>query len=341
MRTQVSVLLPVRNGATHLPAALRSLELQTHPPHQVVVVDDQSTDATAHILSAFSGRLPLHVVAGPGAGIARALNVGLPLCTSPWTARMDADDVMHPQRLAAQVHHVESHPDLGVCGTEVCSFPRRQVSPRRAAYDAWLSSLHTPEEHARDMFVEAPLAHPTALVRTHLLHQVGGYHGVPWPEDYDLWLRLHAAGVAFGKPPGVLHFWREHPARLSRTHADYEHRAIRACRLHHLCAHYKLRGRGVVVVGAGLEGKAAGRALHDMGVTVHAHVDVDPRKVGGVLHLEGGARVYGPDALPRLLERQPTPLAVVAIGTPGQRPMVRRELERWGLREGVDAVMAA
>ncbi len=336
-----SVLLPVRNGARHLASALQSLERQTQAPTQVVVVNDASTDGTERVIAAFQQRVPLTVVEGPGAGIAAALNAGLAHCTADWVVRMDADDVMHPERLAAQLSYVAREPEVGVCGTEVLSFPPGRVTERRAHYDAWLSSLHTPEEHARDMYVEATLAHPTAMIRTRLFRSVDGYRTVDWPEDYDLWLRLHGAGVRFGKPNGVLHFWREHPARLSRNHADYNLDAIRRCRLHHLADHWNLRLRGVVVVGAGTEGKLAGRGLLGLGVPILAHVDADPRKVGGRLAGEGGVRVHAPSDLLRLMEATSSPLAVVAIGTHNHRARLRTELAQLGLKEGVDMVMAA
>lgn len=337
----VCVLLPVRNAARHLPVALRSLVRQTLEPSQVVVVDDASTDGSAQVLAGFAHRLPLTVVAGLGRGLAHALNCGLAACSGEWVARMDADDVMHPHRLAAQAAFAVAHPEVAVVGCGVRSFPRAQVSARRHGYDAWLNSLTTPAQHARDMYVEAPLAHPSAMIRRAWLEQVGGYRHVGWPEDYDLWLRLHGAGARFAKPAGIHHLWREHPQRLSRTHTDYTLEAIRACRLHHLTQHWDLCQRGVVVVGAGFEGKRAGRGLLALGVPVLAHVDADPRKVGGRLDAEGGIRVHAPGALVGLLQRKPRPLAVVAVGTQGHRPVLRRELEAMGLVEGEDMVMAA
>jgi len=214
----VSVLMPVKNGARHLGAALHSVARQTVIPDEVVLVDDASADATFAVMHAWKNRLPITVVRGVGKGIAAALNAGLERCTGELIARMDSDDVMHPRRLELQVAHLETHPEEAVCGTGVVSFPPSRVSNKRAAYDAWISSLRSPEEHARDIYVEAPLAHPTVMLRAEALRSVGGYHAVPWPEDYDLWLRLHGAGYKMGKPDGILHFWREREDRLSRTH---------------------------------------------------------------------------------------------------------------------------
>jgi GT2 family glycosyltransferase len=338
---RVGVLLPVKNGARHLGAALRSLHAQTHPADEIVAVDDRSCDATHAILRAWMNRLPLRVVAGGGGGIAQALNRGLEVASQPWIVRMDADDVMHPRRIEKQLAFARDNPDLDVVGTEVLSVPPSRVTARRVAYDAWISSLHTPEEHARDIYVEAPLAHPTVMLRRSKLEEVGGYHKVEWPEDYDLWLRLHGAGARMGKPPGILHFWREHGARLSRTHVDYTLQAIRRCRLHHLVEHMNLKQRPVVMVGAGFEGKAAGRVLIEEGVHIVAHVDADPRKVGGRLMGEGGVRVFAASQLVPLARQNPDTVVVVAIGTAGARPGLRGELRALGFTEGLNAVVAA
>ncbi|MEW5847659.1 MAG: glycosyltransferase [Myxococcota bacterium] len=339
--TRISVLMPVKDGARWLPAALRSLARQSRPADEIVVVDDASADATYAVLSSWARRLPLKVVRGEGRGIARALNRGLAECGGELIARMDADDVSHPHRLAAQEQLLSARPDVGVCGTEVLSFPASRVTERRVAYDAWLSALRTPEEHARDIYVEAPICHPTACFRAEVLRAAGGYHDVPWPEDYDLWLRLHGRGVRMAKPTGVLHFWREGETRLSRRSGCYSLHAIRACRLHHLVQHFALRARGVVMVGAGLEGKAAARVLIGHGVTVYGHVDADPRKVGGRLMGEGGVRVWPVRELPRLMGEPTSPVAVVAIGTHGARPSVRAEMPALGLTEQVNAVVVA
>jgi len=341
LRVLVSVLLPVRNDARHLWQALASIHRQTRPVDEVVAVDDASGDLTHAVLKTWSSRLPMRIVLGSGGGIARALNTGLAVVQGDVVVRMDADDVMHPRRVAAQLEHLAQHPHLGVVGTEVVSFPSSRVSAKRQKYDHWLSSLHTPEEHARDMFVEAPLAHPTAMIRSALLRSVGGYQVVPWPEDYDVWLRLHRAGAAFGKPQGVLHFWRERPERLSRRHPDYTRDNIRRGKLHHLVEMFGLRVRPIVIVGAGIEGKAAGRVLLGLGAHILAHVDADPRKIGGRLAGEGGVRVLAPSEVPRLMAQTPRPLAVVAIGTAGHKPQLRAELQGWGLTEGGDAVLVA
>src|SRR5688500_12161517 len=112
----ITVLLPARDAARSLGAALESLRAQTLPPHRVVVIDDGSTDSTPALLNDL--RWPaLRVLRTPGVGIARALNLGLSTISEGFVARMDADDVCHPQRLERQLAHLG--PDLDLVGCEV------------------------------------------------------------------------------------------------------------------------------------------------------------------------------------------------------------------------------
>ena len=78
---------------------------------------------------------------------------------------MDADDVMHRERLAAQAAAFEQHPALSAVGCHVRLFPRRTMSPRLREYEEWLNGLRSTEHIARDAFVECPVAHPTLMMR--------------------------------------------------------------------------------------------------------------------------------------------------------------------------------
>jgi len=67
-------------------------------------------------------------------------------------------------------------------------------------YVRWLNELVTPADHARDLFVEAPLCHPSVTMRRERARaRAGGYVDTPWAEDYDLWIRLDSAGFELAK----------------------------------------------------------------------------------------------------------------------------------------------
>src|SRR5690606_25417557 len=101
-------------------------------------------------------------------------------------------------------------------------------------YERWLNSLVQPEDLARDIFVECPIAHPALVARRAAVLAVGGYRAPGWPEDYDLVLRLWAAGGRLANVPEVLLHWRERADRTSRTDPRYSADAFRRCKVHHL-----------------------------------------------------------------------------------------------------------
>jgi glycosyltransferase involved in cell wall biosynthesis len=329
----VSVLLPVWNAAGTLPACLRSLARQTLRDHEVVAVDDGSSDQTRAILSAHARRDPrLRLLARPHAGLVGALNAGLNEARAPLVARMDADDVAHPERLARQAAVFEQGPPGLVLGTRVRS-TGSAPGTGMLAYVAWSNGLLDHAAITRDMLVESPLVHPSVMLETAVLRRLGGYRDDACPEDYDLWLRAQAAGLRFHKLPERLLDWRDRPDRLTRTDPRYAPARFLRRKAEALVGR-GIASRGAVIWGAGDIGKAWARELLGRGVAVKAFAEVAPRRLGQRIH---GAPVLDVDAAARLVG----PLHLLAVGQPGARRRLREETRRRGLVEGDDVVAVA
>jgi glycosyltransferase involved in cell wall biosynthesis len=163
---RVAVLLPARDAAATVRAAAVSVLRGAYRDLALVAVDDGSRDATAEALERLAARdRRLTVLRGPGEGIARALGRALRACDAELVARMDADDVAWPRRLALQVEALDADPTLAAVGARVRLLPRAEVREGMRRYVAWLNGLTTPALVARDLFVEAPLVHPAAVIR--------------------------------------------------------------------------------------------------------------------------------------------------------------------------------
>lgn len=319
--------MPARDARATVRAAARSILRQTERDLALVAVDDGSADGTAEVLAELAERdRRVVLVRGPGEGIAGALQRGLARCDAAVVARMDADDLAHPRRLALQRAALEADPALWAVGSQVRAFPRRALRDGMRRYVGWLNALVTPALVARDLLVEAPLVHPAAALRREALARLGGWREGPFPEDYDLWLRAAAAGGALSNLPVPLLLWRERPERATRVDARYARDRHVALKCRHLAAEV-LRGRREVAVwGAGETGKAFADALAVEGVRVALFVEVDPRKVGRTVR---GAPVVGHAEARRA---RGLPL-LVAVGAPGARPLIRAELARQGFEE--------
>ncbi len=329
----VSILLPAYNAAATLPACLSSIRRQVFTDWECVVVDDGSTDGTGAIACAAARRdARFRVVAMPHRGIVAALQEGLRHCRAPLVARMDADDVMHRERLAAQAALLESDPTLDAVGCHVRLFPRRGMGPGLRQYEGWLNGLCSPEDVARDAFVECPVAHPTLMMRRRMA--VLGYEDRGWPEDYDLVLRALAAGLRIGVVPRRLLAWRDRRDRLSRADGRYSRAMFTACKAHYLAAKFLAGGDRYLLWGYGGTGQALYRALAALGKQPSHIVEVKPGRIGKRIH---GAMVIRPEALATI---EPARL-VVSVAHAGPRAEIRGILASLGWIEGRDFLCAA
>ena len=331
---QVSILMPVRNEGRYLQAALDSLYRQTCTRWELIAVDDGSNDRTAAILAGAAQRdSRVQVIRREGGGLVAALNAGLGACRAPLLARLDGDDICHPRRLELQAAYLDTHPDTGLVACNFRHFPRTGLKQGMIDYELWQNSLAEHPLIIRDLFVESPFVHPGIMTRRTILEDLEGYQDNSWPEDYDLWLRMAAAGVHFARLPQTLLFWRDHPERATRTMNEYASHAFRACKCHHLLNGFLQNTPDVVIAGAGLEARAWQRLLATVDVSVSTWLDVDPRKVGRILH---NAPVIPPEEL-QLNGRK----MIVAIGVRGAREQFRGVAKRRGWQEGMDFVCVA
>ncbi len=328
----ISVALPFRDAAETVGAALRSV-LAEPEVGEVIAVDDGSLDAGAAIVSAIAASdRRVRVVRGPARGIVGALDAALSRCAGAYVARMDADDVSLPGRIRAAVEVLDRDASLGAVGTRVTVVG---AAGGMAAYAAWQNGLITPDDHERELFVEAPLCHPSVVLRRAALDAVGAYRDTAWPEDWDLWLRLDAAGWGMAKVDEALFRWQHREGRLTFTHARYTWERLMDARAAYLPARLArvTAGRALAVWGAGPTGKALARALEGRGVRAARFVDIDPRKIGRTAR---GAPIVAADALDRTRD-----FCVVAVGARGARGLVRAHLAAHGWREGTDFIAAS
>jgi GT2 family glycosyltransferase len=331
------VLLPYRDARATLPEALKSILAQRDAPLELIAIDDGSRDDGARIVHDLAARdarvVPL---ATAGLGIAAALNRGLGVARAELIARMDADDVALPDRLAAQLSALSVRQELAALGTRVELFadPPASVEEGMRRYVAWQNALVEPRAHRDQLFVESPLCHPSVMLRRSALQAIGGYRDGPFPEDYDLWLRLDAAGFALAKLPEVLLRWRQSARAATRSDPRYARERFAPLKAPHLAARLRARPRPLDVWGAGRTGRRLARALEGCGLRADRFIDVDPRKIGRAAR---DAPIEPLSALAAPGQRA----LVVALGARGARDEARAYLTERGFSEGDDYLCAS
>lgn len=339
MAPLVSVLLPVRNAADFLPQALESLLAQSLADHEVLAIDDGSDDQgrTLAVLKDYAARDARLGVIEPGRiGIANALNRAAYQAGGKYLARMDADDDCHPERFRLQTGYLDAHPEIDVVGCRVGFGGDQAVASGYARHVEWINSLVTHEQMALGIFRDAPLAHPSVMIRASSFTRFGGYRHGEFPEDYELWLRWFESGARFAKVAEELLTWNDPPGRLSRSDSRYCPNAF-----HALKAEFLARWLGannphhpdVVVVGAGRITRRRAEWLCAHGVRIVAYLDIDPRKIG---RTHQGRPVLHHRQAPAVGEG----FVVSYVSTPGAAEYVAAHLEGMGYLPGKDYIQA-
>lgn len=331
----VSVVLPMKDAGHTLGEAIESVLAERDVSLELVCVDDDSRDETPFLVRERARTDPrVRLERSDGPGVVAALRTGVRHARAALIGRMDADDVNVPGRFAAEVAFLRARPDVAVVGTCVSVLLEDGDEAEGVErHVAWMNALITPEDHARERFVESPLCHPSTTFRRDAYEAVGGYREGPFPEDYDLWLRLVAAGHGLAKLPETMLAWRHRHDRVTFTDPRCSHDAIRTCKAMHLAAALAHESRSIVVWGAGRDGYKLARALREQGVSLGGFVDIDPKKIGG-------SRL----SLPIRDEHALTPgeaFVIVCVGTRGARAIIRDKLHARGFEELRDFVCAA
>ncbi len=335
----ISVVLPVRNPAAWLEGAIRSVLASRGAALELICVNDGSSDETPAHLEYWARRDPrVRVLHRPRRGIVAALNAGLAAARAPLIARMDADDEMHPERLLAQAKRLAHDPRLALVGCQVDSFREGGLAEGYRLYSAWVNALIEPGEIAREAFVECPVPHPTWMFRREVIHALGGYREHGWPEDLDLLYRALAAGWRMGKVARVLHRWRDHPGRLSRSDPRYSREAFARVKARFLARVHPMTA--AVVWGAGRTGKRLVRLLEQERVPTRVLIDIRPARVGTCWR---GIPILPPGRIRERKRawRQEGLRILGAVASRGARSEIRQELVAQGLREGEDFLMVA
>lgn len=205
---RVSVLMAAYNAMPYLPAAVESILEQTMTDFEFVIVDDGSTDKTPDYLASIEDAR-VRVITQANGGLAVALNHGLSHCRGESIARMDADDLSLPERLARQVEYLDNHPEIGCVGSQISHFGDVRVGG--------CLKLPTTHEEIRRALEEGrhAIVHASVMMRAELVKDIGGY----WPlrlvsEDHDLFLRLSEKSRIVTISP-VLYHVRVHRGSLN------------------------------------------------------------------------------------------------------------------------------
>lgn len=213
--SKVSVIIPAFNQARYLRAAIDSVRRQTYRDVELVVVDDGSTDETPDVLREYAGTPGVRTLRQQNAGVGAARNAGFAASTGSLVTFLDADDYFHPDRIAHQVGHFWSRPEIGF---GYCDIIRVGANDEVAdSYEVQGARLVLDGDIFDSLLMGGYFPPHTVIVRREIFEQSGGFDpALGGHADLDLWLRLSGAGVRADFLPEKLAYYRVHDGSMSR-----------------------------------------------------------------------------------------------------------------------------
>lgn len=199
-RAVVSIVIPVHNGEKYIKESIDSCLAQTYSNIEILVVDDKSTDSTLEILKGYGEKITVLPVEKQN-GLGNVINIGIRASKGKYIARMDADDIMYPDRIEKQVEYLENNPSCVAVGGQIDIINENSdiTGHREYALDD--------KDLKKNRFLFQPFAHPAVTLRKSTLEEIGLYPEDMWKvEDVKLFLILSTKGEFANLPDTVLKY---------------------------------------------------------------------------------------------------------------------------------------
>jgi glycosyltransferase involved in cell wall biosynthesis len=289
---EISVILPFRNAGKTLAKSLASIARQTFYAFECVTIDNCATDDSADIAKDFCDRdARFKLITESSQGVVFAHNAGMKHAKGNFIARMDADDVMFPDRLEKQYSFLQQNKDVDVVAgqAEYVSHSKNTFGFQR--YVEWSNSILGSKDIYLKRFIESPIINPTVMWRKEVSDQYGTYQHGEFPEDYELWLRWLDRGVKIAKLPFPIIQWVDSPKRLTRTDKRYSDLAffnIKTSYLAKWLKTYNPHHPKVSVWGASRISRKRAQVLEEHGIYIQHFIDISHKRQleKKVLHYE-------------------------------------------------------
>ncbi len=221
----ISVVLPVYNAEKFVRASIESILTQTFTNFELIVIDDCSTDTSAAIIQTYTDKRVRFYRNNGNRGIVETLNLGIHYARAKYIARMDADDISYPNRLALQFGYLEANPAVGVCGAYLKVMGKTNI-------------IRYPVQHEDICFTflrSNALAHPVVMFRKQVLTNARlQYEAGYFPaEDFYLWVNCAAVCRLHNLPYPLLEY-NIHPGSVSQSKMALQLEKIAGIRAFHL-----------------------------------------------------------------------------------------------------------
>lgn len=258
----ISVLLPIYNATPWLSDCIESILAQTANNWELLAIDDFSEDDTWRILEKYAAKDPrIKIYKNVEKGIIPALRLAFAKSEGEFITRMDADDLMPPNKLES-LQNILLAKGAGHLSTGLVRyFSDGELQEGYRKYADWLNQLTLLERNYEEIYKECVIPSPCWMLHRTDLIKCGAFDANTYPEDYDLCFRFYKNDIKIAASNTVLHEWRDHATRTSRTDEHYSNQAFFDLKLDYFLALEYYHSRPLVIWGAGKKGKLLAQKL--------------------------------------------------------------------------------
>lgn len=221
----ISALMSVYNGEKFLKESIQSVLNQTFTDFELIIVDDGSTDGSVGIINEFEDKRIRLIKLQENVGLGKALSIGLEHVTGEYVARVDADDLYHPERFQKQLDFLRSNRHISVVDSEIEYFSDEKEIEQSERFrnlkliEEEINSIHKTEHIKKELYHYVCITHSSIMFDKEIL-QLASYNDVQVVEDYDLFYKWNKSGVNFAKLKQALTYVRVSNGSTTATQHD-------------------------------------------------------------------------------------------------------------------------
>ena len=205
--------MTVYNNEKYLRSAIESILKQTYENFEFLIVNDGSTDKSLDIMRSYKDGMVKIINNGENHGLVYSRNLGIEKASGKYIAIMDGDDISLPKRLETQVAFMESHPEVGACGSWIKTIGTKKHYTNRHYTDS--------EKIKANLLFYTSLAQPSVMLRKEILQKYNLNYDKENQhcEDYGLWVDVSCVSK-LANIPEVLLLYRVHQKGYSKEHRN-------------------------------------------------------------------------------------------------------------------------
>lgn len=325
----ISILMPVYNAGAYLEDCLHSILKQDATNWELIAINDFSTDHSKEILEAFAQRdTRIRYHDNDAKGIIPALRKAYQDSKGSLITRMDADDLMPTQKLSQLRQLLLAHGPGHLATGLVEYFSAEGLQDGYRRYAQWLNELALEGRHYQEIYRECVIPSPCWMLYRADLDRCGAFQSDQYPEDYDLVFRFYQSGLKPVIVPGVMHLWRDHGLRSSRTMEVYAQQAYFKLKVPYFLELDYKKERHLILWGAGRKGKKVAQLFMEKEVAFDWICD-NPAKIGKDIYGQILKDVH-------FINQVEAPQIVIVVSNPEEQSAIRRQLFKLSMIEGKD-----